>query len=120
VSIETDIKTILDGYSGLTALVSTRIYVVKLPQLPTYPNVVLSYNREIENTLSGESSLEHLIMQVDVRDTSYSSVRSIVIQVKAAMAAATNLTSICITDEDLPYEDGVETYRTALRFSIWQ
>lgn len=119
-SIETDIKTILDGYAGLSSLVGSRNYIVKLPQNPVYPNTVLSYNREIENHLTGESSLEHVILQVDIRDEDYSDVRAVAVQVKAAMAAATNVKSLCLTDDDLPHEDEVKTYRTVLRFSVWQ
>ena len=119
-SIETDIKTVLDNYAGLSALVSTRNYIVKSPQNPTAPYNVLSYNREIQNTLSGESSIEHVELQVDIRATTYAVTRSVAIQVKAALAAATTVTAICLTDEDLNFEDDVSTYRTVLRFSVWQ
>lgn len=119
-SIETDIKTVLDGYSGLSSLVSSRNYIVKSPQNPTTPYNVLSYNRTIENTLSGESSIEHVELQIDIRAGTYAETRSVAIQVKAAMAAATTVTSICLTDEDLNFEDDVTTYRTVVRFSVWQ
>lgn len=119
-SIETDIKTILDNYSGLSSLVSTRNYIVKSPQNPTAPYNVLSYNRFIDNHLSGESSLEHIELQVDIRAATYAETRSVAVQVKAAMAAATTVTSICLTDDDLNFEDDVSTYRTVLRFSVWQ
>jgi len=119
-SLETDIKTELDGYSGLSNLVSTRNYIVKSPQNPTLPYNVLTYNREIINTLSGESSIEHAELQIDIRAATYAVTRSVAIQVKAAMAAATGFTSTCITDEDLNFEDDVTTYRTVLRFSVWQ
>lgn len=119
-SIETDVFTVLDNYAGLTALVSARNYIVKLPQNPTYPNTVVSFDRTIENTLSGETSLEHSELQIDCRATTYSEVRAVVIQVKAAMAASTTYQSICLTDDDLNFDDEIDTYRTVLRFSIWQ
>lgn len=119
-SIETDIKTILDGYAGLSNLISTRNYIVKAPQNPTLPNNVISYNRDIINTVDGESGLEHVEIQIDTRALTYAETRSVAIQVKAAMAAATNIKSICLVDDDLPYEDGVDNYRTVLRFSVWQ
>lgn len=119
-SIETDIKTVLDGYANLTAIVQTRTYVVSLPQNPTYPNVVLSYRREIENHLTGESDLEHVICQMDIRASTYSVTRSIAIQLKAAMASSTTFQSVCLSDDDVPYEDIVEYFRTVVRFSVWQ
>lgn len=119
-SIETDIKTILDDYSALSSLVSTRNYIIKSPQNPATPYNVLSYNREIQNNVSGESSLEKVELQVDVRADTYAETRSVAIQVKAAMAAATTVQSYCITDEDVNFEDQVDTYRTVLRFSVWQ
>ena len=110
----------LDTYAGLTALIDDRNYIVKLPQQPTYPNTVLSYSRDIINNLSGESSLEHAEIQIDCRALTYANVRAVVIQIKAALSSATAFKSLCILDEDLNFDDDIETYRTTLRFSVWQ
>lgn len=119
-SIETDLLTILDGYAGLSALVSSRNYVINLPQQPDYPNTVSSFDRDIINNLSGESGIEHIELQVDCRDETYSGARAVAIQVKAAIAAATNIKSLCIVDEDMPYDIDIDVYRVVLRFSCWQ
>lgn len=119
-SVETDVMTTLDNYANLLALVSTRNYIVRMPQNPTYPCNVLSFERDIQNNTSSESGLTHSECQVDVYASTYSETRSIVTQLKAAMAASSTFKSVCITDFDLPYEDTIEYYRTAVRFSIWQ
>jgi len=119
-SVETDVMSTLDNYANLSALVSSRNYIVQLPQNPTYPCNVLSFERDIENDVEGESGLTHSECQVDVYASTYSAVRGVVVQLKAAMAAASTFRSVCLTDYDLPYEDNIEYYRTAVRFSIWQ
>lgn len=119
-TVETDIMTVLDNYAGLTALVSTRNYIVRMPQDPTYPCTVLSYEREIENHVEGESGLTHSELQADIYAETYSAMRNIVVEFKAAMDSGSTFKSICLTDYDLPYEDTIEYYRTVLRFSVWQ
>lgn len=116
-SVETILQTALDNHAGLSALVGSRNYALRIPQHPTYPNTVYHVvEKPPVNTLDGTESKEYGIIQIDVRDTTYSGAKAVVTQVKAAVAT---LTSTVQAEEDIPYEDVIETYRVMLRFLIW-
>ncbi len=116
-SVETSLQTALDNYAGLIALVGTRNYALRIPQNPTYPNTVYHIvSKPPINTLQGTDTKEYAMVQIDVRDTTYSGTKAVVTQVKAAVAT---LKSTVQAEEDIPYEDVIETYRIMLRFLIW-
>jgi len=118
-TIETDIKTRLDAHSGLSALVSTRNYPVKLPQNPTYPAVV--YSRVSANIISDldNEHKDNPRFQFDVIGSSYSSVRSVIVQLLDAMVLSTTFKAVYLSDQDLEYDDDLELYRGIVDFSVW-
>lgn len=119
-SIEEDIKTRLDAHGGLSALVSARNHPIKLPQGVTYP--AIAYRRistDVQSTL-GNLHLDNPRFSFDVIGSSYSSVRSVVTQLIAAMVNATTFTAVYLNDQDLDFDNGPGVYRTVVDFSVWQ
>jgi len=118
-TIETDIKARLDAHSGLSALVSTRNYPIKLPQNATFP--AIAYSRVSTNVITSLDDLhkDNPRYQFDVIGSSYSSVRAVVVQLLDAMIAATTFTAVYISDQDLEYDDDLELYRVVVDFSVW-
>ena len=120
-STEQSVMTVLNAHVGLTALVSSRFWPLKLRQNAAYPNIVYQVERDIINTLSGESSIKHEDYQFDVRGETYDETRAAVIQLRAAMdQGSNNFKAICELDEDVQFEDAVQTFRTVVRYSVWQ
>lgn len=118
-TIESDIKSALDGYAGLSTLVGSRNYFIRLPQEPTYPNTVT--NRVVSNPLNaldGRNEKQNARFRIDARGETYDSARDVAAQVIAAMEAA-SFTAVLIDDSDFPYEPEVKTYRVVLDFSVW-
>lgn len=120
-TIEADIITALEAYGDLTALVGTRIYPAKLPQEPTYPNVVYSrsstvFHNSVSTNAAGQANAR---FQVDCRAETYIVARDVATKVIAAMTGATSFDALAIGDSDFPYEPSVETFRTVLDFSVW-
>ena len=119
-TVEANIKTTLDGYSALSALVSSRNYAINLPQNPTYPNSVYSRTTTDPLTsLSGANVKRKATFQIDVRGSTYASAVAVTAEVINAMKAATLFTAIWTDSNDVPYEDDTTTYRIAIDFSIW-
>lgn len=119
-TIETDLVTQLHSHAGLTSLISTRTYPVKFPQNVTLPAVVFTrISNNVQVTLD-DQELENPRYQFDVISSSYAATRAIVVQVKAAMNAATTYQSILLSDNDLNYETDLELFRSVIDFSVWQ
>jgi hypothetical protein len=115
--IEEDIYTALSGFAGLSALVSTRIYPLHMPQGATFPAV--TYTRVSGariNNLDGEN-IQNPRYQVDCWAESYSAAKAVAAQVQLAFAAA-SFTSVLIADRD-DRDDTAEIYRVSMDFSIW-
>lgn len=119
-SIEATIKTVLDGYAGLTALVSTRIYSMQLPQQPTYPNIMFSRtSTNPQNTLNGLNALNNVRMTFEVRGSTALAVRNVITQLKAAILTSTSFKSLYIDEFHIPYENEINIFRVDVDFSIW-
>jgi len=119
-TVEADILTTLNGYSGLSALVSSRNYAVNLPQSPTYPNTVfLKVSTNPQNTLTGRNSLTNIRVQIDIRDITLNGAGTAAVQVKKAIEAATLFDALYINDNMASKESTTDTYRVSLDFSIW-
>lgn len=123
-SIESDIKTQLDGYSGLSSLISTRSYAVRMNSKPTYPNIVYSrIETEFSNTLTGRNALTNARFQFEVRAKTYTTMHNVIDQLINAMEAADfhadGFTALVESQEEVPFEDDVKVYRTDVDFSVW-
>lgn len=103
---------------GITAI-TTRIHPVRLPQTTSLPAV--TYQKVSDDrmySLSGYSTLENAVMQIDCWSSSYETVNLLSSKVKTAMDAATAFDAILTDDRDL-YEDEVEIHRVSMDYSIW-
>jgi hypothetical protein len=85
-SIESVLYDRLSGYSGLTALVSTRIYPNVAPQNVTVPYITFRRVSSVRDSGFG-TDLGTVTdrFQFDAFDTTYSGLRSIVEQLRAAL-----------------------------------
>jgi hypothetical protein len=119
-TIETDIKTVLDNDVTLAAQVGSRNYWAALAQEPTYPNTVTNrIDTEFSNTLLTRNTLTAGIFRADIRAETYADARTVANLVIAAMEAATTFTALVVSDNDVPYEFSVGTYRVSIDFSVW-
>jgi len=110
----------LNGYSGFNALVGGRVYRTKFPQNITYPSVLFEVNREISNTLGGETTPTKYQYNFKIHAKGYDSVESILTQLKAAISAATSFSGICLSVSDGEFQEEQVIYTMMVDFSIWE
>jgi len=118
-TINTDIFTSLTNHAGLSALVSSRLYPIKLPQKPTYP--LIKYQRvtnEHINSLTGSSGLNKSRYQFDIYSETHSAAGDIADQLALAMASG-SYQSILLSTADLDFDDNAEKYRITIDYSVW-
>ncbi len=124
--LETALYSRLTGYSGLSTLVSARVYPLILPQSPTYPAV--TYQRidgPRESALSAEMGLAHPRIQVDSWGKTYASAKAVATQVRGALQRHSDsgsdpvwLDTLLDNDED-SYESDIRVYRVRADYIIW-
>jgi hypothetical protein len=115
----------LSSSTGLSALVSTRIYPLKLPQTATYGALTYSKVSGFRNHVHGGSAqVAEPRFQVTAYHTSYSSLKSITEQVRKALDAYSGTLSstkvffsFLLNEVDL-YDDETKVFYTALDFRI--
>jgi len=111
--IESALLTYLIGYAGLTALVSNRIHLMKLPQTPTFPAVVL---QKIDSPKLHGFSADYGAMtriQTTSWGLSYSAVSAVQEQIRAATQNYINQTmggAGGVEVKNIEYEDGPDSY----------
>lgn len=120
-TIESDIVAVLEADVALTALISTRIYPMRLPQNPTWPNLVYSRSStDFHNTISTNAAGQaNARFQLDCRADDYAEVRDVAAKAITAMTGAAAFDALIVSDSDFPYEPDTEIYRTVLDFSVW-
>jgi len=124
--LETVLQTRLTTFAGLTPLVGTRVYPLKLPQTPTMPSV--TYQRidgPRESGIAGEHGMAHPRIQVDSWASTYGGAKAVAEQVRAALQRWSDATttpaildSFIAGDVDI-YESDVELNRVSMDFIIW-
>lgn len=118
-ALEPKIVTLLSGNAGVSALVSTRIYPLILPQDSALP--AITYQRVSGghiNSTTGFSDQENPRIQIDSMATTYAGAKTLAAAVFSAMESATTYKAILIGDIDI-YEDEPEIYRVSMDFSVW-
>lgn len=118
-ALEPKIVTLLEGNAVVSALVSTRIYPMILPQDPTLP--AITYQRVSGGQISstdGFSNYENPRIQIDSMATTYAGAKAVAAAVFAAMELSTTFKAVLIGDTDI-YEDEPEFYRVSMDFSVW-
>jgi|WetSurMetagenome_2_1015567.scaffolds.fasta_scaffold1120977_2 hypothetical protein len=131
--LEEGLLSYLMGYSGLTALVSTRVYLFKIPQSATLP--CISFQRvSTPKILTMDSSgsgndLSYPSFQFDVWGNLYSTVKPICNQLLAALNGKTgnigsganiiNIQAALVTNEVPEYDAETNLYRGRMTFTVW-
>lgn len=131
--LEEAIVSYLSGYSGLTSLVSTRVYPMRAPQSVTVPYVLvqrISTPRMLTQDMSGATgTLAHPRIQIEGWAETYLAAKAITDQVRAAMngktgsigsgAHALTIGAALIDDEQPEFEPEVNLYRSRCDFIVW-
>ena len=132
-SLEAGLVSYLQNYAGLTALISTRTYGMRIPQSATLPCLVvtrISTPRILTHQTSGATGdLISPRFQIDAWAETQSSTKSITEQVRAALNGKTgsigsggNAVTIraALANEEAPtWEPESELYRTRSEYIIW-
>lgn len=84
--VEEAVKARLAAVAGVTALISTRVYPVKLPQSATLPAVTYQRVSTIrENAMGADPGVARTRLQVTSAATSYSALKGVTEAVRAAL-----------------------------------
>lgn len=122
----------LANYAGLSALVGTRIYAVKLPQNVTYPAVTFQVISGLPRThlMGSDDALAAPRVQVSAWDTSLTDAIAVADQIKAALQDYTGtmggdggvtVQRIFIESEQIDiYDPETEVHNIAQDFIIWR
>jgi hypothetical protein len=102
------VKAALANDSGVSALVSARIYPNKLPQHPTYP--AISYQRVSNSAQLGTTNLRKSRWQINCWAESYAGTQTLAAAVKALMEEYTSDQAVGIKMTEVVNElDDLET-----------
>lgn len=109
--------------AGVSALVSTRIYPIRMPQSPTLP--LITYQQvaaEYEHAMGSDPNVEWARMQVTSWAETLTSARSLAKKVKACLRRATGTAASTVVQHSRiemqidGYEDGPQRYRVDMDF----
>lgn len=129
-TLDEGLYSYLTAYSGLTALVSTRVYAFKLPQGVTLPAVTIqriSTPRSLTHDSAGiGSELSNPRFQINAWATTYASAKAISDQIRAALNGHRGTTGTGVTinaalvdDERPSYEPETNIYQISCDYIIW-
>jgi hypothetical protein len=118
VTIAVLVKEALAGNVGVTAIVGTRIYPLKLPQNPTYE--AISYQRISNTGQDGTSTLRQSRWQFNCWAATYGDGQTLATAVKAALEEYINLLGIPginmarVVNELDDWDEDSEVYRVMI------
>ena len=117
------IHTALTSFTNLTALVSTRVYTLVMPQDSLYPAVVISKVSQLrENTMSnsGGNGVENQRCRVAIFDSTLASCEAVAEQIRLAFISyeSANFKAVQVFNLDL-YEDDTKLYHVVVDYSVW-
>ena len=110
----------LKADSTLNGLINGRIYRSILPDYPTYPLVLFETEKEVQNTLSGESSLQHNIFDFMIMGVSYVECKDIFNALNNALVVSNNFRHTMLSSDDGQFNDEIEQYVLNAQSSIWK
>ena len=119
-TIEALIYTRLSGYSGLTALIGTRIYPLVVSELSAYPAVTVQTisNPEREHCMGRDAVISRPRIQITAWADTYPEVVNVITQVVLALRrySTTGIQDTFLIAEpyDLDYEDEAKKYGRAV------
>lgn len=128
--IETALMTYLLAQSGITSLVSTRIYFVRAPQDVTAPYLVVNkISGTREQSHEANTHLAHPRFQLSAFGATYAACKAIIAAAQAALqgyygtmggAGGVNVSAVFYEDEtDLDPGDNNELYGVSADYIIW-
>jgi hypothetical protein len=129
-TVDEGLVAYLGAYSGLTALVSNRVYLMRIPQNATLPCVTvtrISTPRIFAHDTSGKSgTLASPRFQFDAWATTYASAKAINDQIRAALMGHTGTTGTGITiraalvqDEAAEFDTASQLWRSRSDYAVW-
>lgn len=112
---------LLAADATLSAAFATRMAPMRNKQADGYPRLTWQEIAGLpENSLAGWSGTDNVRLQMDVWDSDHDRALQLKDRIRVVMAQTNSaFTSLCITDDDGPVEDGLEIYRRMLEFSLW-
>lgn len=117
--IEKTIYSELIAAPALTALISTRVYPLVLPEGCARPAIVIQkISTDGFNSLDGANDLEYPRFQFSCYGESYSSAVSVALQLKEAVKGSALLKEYLSSERD-DYEPETKLFRRTVDFMIW-
>jgi len=131
-TIEQGLLSYLTGYTGLTGIISTRVYWMTKPAGVTYPCMTyqrISTPRIPTHDTSGSTGVAYPRFQFDAWATTYASAKAITDQLRAALngktgsiGSGTNAITLLssLVDAEVPdYDAETNLYRSRSDYIIW-
>lgn len=123
-TVETVLFSRLSGFAGLNALISNRVYPTVIPQNSPLP--VVSYRRistTRESAMGSDTGIARARFQLDSFAESFSAVRPVAEQVRAALQRWRNNSGTVVQDsfilsEDDDYDHETKLYRVMQDFEV--
>lgn len=111
-TIGTLVKSALTGNSGVSALVSTRVYPLQLPQKPTYE--AITYQRISNGPQNGSTAIRDSRWQISCWAEEYGEAHVLAVAVKTAFEDLTDdsIKMAYVVNELDDYDDEAKAYRT--------
>jgi hypothetical protein len=120
------IYTILSTNAGVSALIGTRIYPLKIPSNPTYPLITYQLISQPQVHTMDNKHYSNSRMQVDAWATTFLSgqglgdaIDSALNGYKGIVTSQENIHSCLQISREDYHEEGTEDYRVSFDYSIW-
>jgi hypothetical protein len=125
--IEEAFTAYLKAQSSLTALISTRLFPIKMPQDTAFPCATYQIiSKERTHAFQQDAALTNANIQVSAWGKSYASVKSVAKQVRAVLqnysgliGGSVTVNAVLIENEMDDYDNATDTYVVHQEFEIW-
>lgn len=118
-SIETDVRGLLAGYSGLTALVGPRIAQDAVPDESAYPLVVYAVRRDRLTALDGTALLDQCSVAVQCWAETGVAAAAVADQVVAALGTAPLANAAIVIDRSTTFDPDMGLDGVLLTVQWW-
>lgn len=114
-----DVLADLKADTTLSTYIFGRVYRGMLPPNPTYPLILFEADKEIQNTLNGQSSLQKTVFTFEIHAGSYVATKNILGALNGALNTGTNYRHVMVAVDDGRFNDETEQYQLTAQSSIW-
>jgi hypothetical protein len=121
-AIEVKMNTLLGGTTSITDIISSSLFVSMMPQNTTMPAIVYKRVRaEPLYYLGGDSSAEHIDLEVSCYATAYKASLQLSTVVHRVMYGSTTFKALLLSNrmEVVPINDRKNLFNTLLLFNVW-